>query len=106
MKLFTKEELEQMRQMKNQGATYKEIGEMFGRSEATVQNKFSRLGWSTQPQAAQMTPPPVRVREKTLDDFTPREIIKHLYNLGYRIENNQIVIVEKRVVNIKSVLEE
>lgn len=105
MKLFTKEELEQMRQMKNQGATYKEIGEMFGRSEATVQNKFSRLGWSTQPQAAQMTPP-VRVREKTLDDFTPREIIKHLYNLGYRIENNQIVIVEKRVVNIKSVLEE
>lgn len=47
-----------------------------------------------------------RVREKTLDDFTPREIIRHLYNLGYRIEDGELVVIEKKKVNIKSVLSE
>ena len=38
------------------------------------------------------------VKQKTLADFSPREIIKHLYNLGYRIKGDLYQIVEKKVL--------
>ena len=37
--------------------------------------------------------------QKTLDDFTPREMIRHLYNKGYRIKGDALYqIVEKKVL--------
>ena len=44
------------------------------------------------------------VKEKTLDDFTPREIIRHMYNLGYRIENGKLVCIVHQVVNLKDII--
>ena len=35
------------------------------------------------------------VREKTLKDFQARDMIKHLYGMGYRIENNQLICLVK-----------
>lgn len=46
------------------------------------------------------------VRQKTLDDFPPREIIKHLYNLGYRIINGKLACVKVSVVNINDIINE
>jgi hypothetical protein len=40
----------------------------------------------------------------SLSDFTPREIIKYMHGLGYRIENNQLVYYSKQVVNLKDVI--
>lgn len=47
---------------------------------------------------------PLVQRPVSLSDFTPREIIKHMYKLGYRIENNQLVCIVKQVVNLKDVI--
>lgn len=43
-------------------------------------------------------------KEKTLDDFSPRDIIKHLYKLGYRIEDNKLVCYVKQQVNVKDII--
>ena len=40
------------------------------------------------------------------DDFTPREIIKYLYGLGYRIENNKLFLYTREEVNLHSVINE
>lgn len=50
---------------------------------------------------------PVLVENKkpaSLDDFAPRDIIKHLYNLGYRIEDNGLVCYVKQKVLLKDIL--
>lgn len=116
-KPYTQEELEQMREMRKQGATYKEIADMFGRTENAVMVKFSQMGWSvTNPSKAKRlqaeqqkeltTVPDKLVRKLQLSDFEPREMIKYLYNLGYRIKNNKLVFVTEKVVNMKAVLED
>lgn len=132
MKAYTTTELTQMAQMRKEGASYQEIAEMFGHSKFSVQKKLSEMGvLGKQPEplkkkkgqpaaeVAKTIPPMEEAKPKpsaaapvvsskkvTLDDFSPREMIKHLYNLGYRIENNAIVFYQRQVVNIKSVLEE
>lgn len=45
-------------------------------------------------------------KEKTLNDYTPRQIIKHLHELGYRIEDGELVVIEKKKINIHSILTE
>ena len=37
------------------------------------------------------------VRTKTLDDFTPRQIMKHMYKLGYRVKGELVRIVEQKI---------
>ena len=88
-----------MRQMREQGATFKQIAEMFGRTEYAVAQKFVEKGW-TNPK------PKGEVRDAQLSDFKPRDMIKYLYGLGYRIENNRLVLVRKEFVNMKSILED
>lgn len=111
-KPYTQEELEQMREMRKQGATYKEISDMFGRTENSVMVKFSSMGWSkanrtqAEPPKEITTVPDKLVRKLQLSDFEPREMIKYLYNLGYRIKNNKLVFVTEKVVNMKAVLED
>lgn len=43
-------------------------------------------------------------KEKSLNDFMPREIIKHLYNLGYRIEDGKLVCYVRHNVNVKDII--
>lgn len=43
---------------------------------------------------------PTIIKEK----MTPREMIKALYDLGYRIEDNQLVIYQRQVVKIGDVV--
>lgn len=48
---------------------------------------------------------PKPVKEKTLFDFPPREIIRHLFKeLGYKIENNKLVCYVKQVVNLDDII--
>lgn len=116
-KPYTQEELEQMREMRKQGATYKEIADMFGRTANSIMVKFSQMGWSvSNPSKANRTQaelpkelttvPDKLVRKLQLSDFEPREMIKYLYNLGYRIKNNKLLFVTEKVVNMKAVLED
>ena len=52
----------------------------------------------------QPAPAPAPVKEKTLKDFKSRDMIKYLYDMGYRIENNQLVCLVKQVVNVKDII--
>lgn len=45
--------------------------------------------------------PKPEVRQK---EMTPREMIKKLYDMGYRIENNQLVCIQKVVVKLQDIL--
>ena len=44
MKKYSEKEWAEMVEMRNQGATYKQIGEMFGRTTHAVEQKFSQMG--------------------------------------------------------------
>jgi hypothetical protein len=37
-------------------------------------------------------------------EMSPREMIKHLYSLGYRIKNNELVVLVEQKVNIKDII--
>ena len=37
-------------------------------------------------------------------DMTPREMIKKLYDMGYRIENNQLVCITRNVIKLNDIL--
>lgn len=50
-------------------------------------------------------PRPV-VKEKTLKDFTAREMITHLYKMGYRIENNTLVVLQKVPVKLNDIIKD
>ena len=40
----------------------------------------------------------------TTRDLTPREMIKKLYDMGYRIENNHLVYIQKVMVKMSDIL--
>jgi len=47
-----------------------------------------------------------RARRKEKPMPTPREMIKALYDMGYRIENNQIVCYKRQVVVVDDIIKE
>lgn len=107
-------ELELIRGYLRDGYTQAEVGELVGRTTKSINNLVSRMGWTKKKgglfsdkksvaalQEQVATPAP---KEKTLKDFTAREMIKYLYNLGYRIENNTLVCYVKQAVNVKDII--
>ena len=86
----------------NGGATMKEIAEDFGLSISVVKNAIRRYRTS-HPNEAQYKHRKVEVKV-VKEELTPREMIKRLYDLGYRIEDNQLVIYQKQVVKIGDVV--
>lgn len=115
---YSQKELEDLVKMHDQGATNKEIAEMLGRSEGSVATKLWQLKKTRvavkkeAPAPAIATPQPmtktvvIPAKQKTLDDFTPREMIQHLWKMGYRIEDGKLVCYQRMVVNMGDVLKE
>lgn len=96
-----------MVEMFNQGATYAEIAELIGRSVSAIQNKMNELGYSVKKRAASPVAPETiqvegktLVKMKTLDDYPARDLIKNLFDRGYRIENNKLYYIHKKEVNL------
>ena len=42
--------------------------------------------------------------EKTLKDFKERDMIKYLYDRGYRIEDNRLVCYVKQTVKLNDII--
>ena len=59
---------------------------------------------SSKPKQWNTFTPSAPVKEKTLKDFPPRDMIKYLYDMGYRIEDNKLVCLVKQVVNLKDII--
>lgn len=101
-KKYTQEDIEILVQMKKDGATSKQIAERLGRSVSSVDNKYWQVSKETPKEDTERK----LVKIPKLEDFPPREMIKHLYNLGYRIEDNRLVLIRKDYINIKKIISE
>lgn len=122
---YTTTELAEIKGYLKDGCNYDEIAELMGRSKKSIANTVLRQGWTRgrfkessdnvapvwkttvveteqEPKKTESTP----VKEKTLFDFPPREIIKHLYNLGYRIKGPdwKLVCTVEQTVNLKDII--
>ena len=123
--LWTNKEEAELKGYLKDGFSYDEIAELMGRTKVSVSNYAKRRGWGirqnkqkfpTDVQAKidkvvekKETPTtivvsPAPVKEKTLKDFQPREMIKYLYDMGYRIEDGKLVCLVKQVVNLKDIV--
>lgn len=112
-----------MKDMFHRGASIKDIAKRIGRTDTSVCSKLNSLGLKVterdaknKEKSAEPVKPaePVKVVEplkaaepvkaaeqkveKTLNDFKPREMIKHLYDMGYRIKGDLYQIVERKVL--------
>ena len=126
---LTTTELNEMKSLLNEGLSYGEVAELLGRTKKSVANAAFRykLKDNNATRGKKETPkeweselvkkvientnkpeePIVKqqlVKEKTLKDFNPRDIIKYMYDLGYRIEDNKLVCYVKQTVNVKDIV--
>ena len=124
---FTANEIEQIFFLRKAGFTHKDISEMMNRSNGSIgsffcleardhryskqleaeKNKTVRIEqvkvWpandSQQHKSNEQPQPAPKATE-----MTPREMIKKLYDMGYRIENNKLVCIVKQVVNLQDII--
>ena len=104
MKKFTPEEDKMLLELRKEKMSYRDMVSLFdGRSAQALSQRYYNLTHSNEDPEREVLQPATQ-KQKTLDDFTPREIIKHLYDLGYRIEDDRIVLVQKTVIKIGDII--
>lgn len=122
---YTTTELAEIKGYLKDGCNYAEIAELMGRSKKSIENTVLRQGWThgrfkessdnvdpvwkttvVETEQELKKTESVPVKEKTLFDFPPREIIRHLYNLGYRIKGSdwKLVCMVEQTVNLKDII--
>lgn len=104
-----KQEMSEIIKLRKDGYTSNEISELTGIPRGTITARLSRMKaniTSHEEETKQVKQVTVPQKEKTLNDFQPRDMIKHLYNLGYRIKDNSLYVMTLQKVNIQSVLSE
>lgn len=127
-KTYTKKEVEDIISLhEKDNMSFRDIAELLGRAEKDVRVKYNRvknnkidkrtlerkmatsknvdamaLEYPTTTEEA-VNPKWVQTATKEL---TPREMIKKLYELGYRIEDNKLVCYVKQVVKINDIINE
>lgn len=116
-KVFSDEDINNIISLRSEGYSFSEISELTGFNKDSMRAKLATLrrkGWDIplgkpggvfgktkskkqEPKKEETQKP----KEKTLYDFSPREIIYHLFhNLGYKIDENGLYkeeIVKNRV---------
>lgn len=102
------QEMTEIIKLREEGYKTGEISELTGIPRGTITARLSRMNAITNSHEveAKETKPVAQQKEKTLNDFQPRDMIKHLYNLGYRIKDNSLYVITLQKVNIQSVLSE
>lgn len=116
-RVFTEEDIKQIISLRNEGFTYPEISELTGFDPNSIRAKMSlerrkrgmdvlkghlkQNAKSAQKSTSEPESKPEPVKEKTLYDFSAREILYHLFNnLHYKIDENglyQEQIIKNRV---------
>ena len=116
-KVFSDEDVNNIISLRAEGYTFSEISELTGFNSDSMRAKLAILrkrGWdiplgkpggipknTTKKQEPKKEETQEKPKEKTLYDFSPREIIYHLFhNLGYKIDENGLYkeeIIKNRV---------
>ena len=101
---YTQSELATILRMHKEGYPAKVIAEKVGRTPYAIHQVVHRQGkgWSCV-EGDKVVPKEERPVLQQ-NELTPREMIKKLYDMGYRIENNKLVCYVKQVVNIQDVI--
>lgn len=102
------QEMTEIIKLREDGYKLSEISELTGIPRGTITARLSRMkaNINSHEVEAKEINPVAQQKEKTLNDFQPRDMIKHLYNLGYRIKDNSLYVMTLQKVNIQSVLSE
>lgn len=121
-KFFDKSEAWLIIELNKEGKSASEIAKEVGRTRASVQSFLDReyrdhhytkkFNLDNVDAAAQkpIAPAPKfsmeapQKHEERAKELSPREMIKKLYDMGYRIENNQLVCYQKVVVKVNDIL--
>lgn len=85
----------------NDEMTAAEIAEITGRTTSAIKQVVMKNRRDEKD-----APPkenPVKIHENR-EQLTPREMIKALYDMGYRIENNQLICYQKQVVKLQDII--
>ena len=122
---YSKKDIETIFEMKRKGYTYREIGQTLGRSTKAIavfaqryrpvekkQERAEETEIELSPDVIQpllqkalaSSAPKVEVKQKTIDDFTSRELIRSLYKRGYRIEDGTLVFYARQNVNLADII--
>lgn len=105
---YTQQEVNDLITIFKQGATVDEIAEMTGRSSSGITLKLRRCGLSVVDgkyvPGIQVDKTTTGTPQKTLDDFSPREMIKYLHDKGYRIINGEIFWIQKTKINLADII--
>ncbi len=93
---WTEDDIRAMYELRKMGSSIQDIAAVTKMSEETLRLMMPEQKLPT------VSVLPVR---PSLDAFHPNEMLQYLYDLGYRIENGELVIIKKVTVNISDILE-
>ena len=108
---LSRDTIEEMKEYRRNGFTFTEISKIVGVPNSTVRYTLKNNPSEMKPVEKTIdnhtnnTPMPPKTNnpvKASLSDFQPCDLIKHLYNPGYRIENNQLIF--KQTVNLKDII--
>lgn len=94
-----------MKELRKEGFSYAEIAQELGRSLDAIEGKFFILNRQEEKER-EVNEKPESPEKKGLSDYTPREIFKYLYALGYRLDKDGLYMLSKQRVNLQSVISE
>ena len=77
---------------------HKELFENEGEKQTVEEKQPSP---TPEPPSPQLFP-----QERTISDFDPRDLLRRLYDLGYRMDEKGIYVMVKQYVNLKSIISE
>ena len=108
---FTPEENKQIETLFDEGKTAKQIAEIVGRTAGAIGVQIYRLRKATEEGKPKGETEPKQIGLLHTDaptvklvELTPRQMIKKLYDMGYRIENNQLVCYQKVQVKLQDII--
>ena len=116
IKHFTKDDIDLILSMSEAGKTAAEIASALGRTAHSVYQFLYRyrrgmhreakagIKPTIAPAAASLRPTGVIHENPQPKSMSPREMIKALYDMGYRIENNQLVCYVKQTVKMQDII--
>lgn len=103
---YSSEDADRIIMLHNNGVTAKEIAAQMGRTTNAIhqflcnrRKRDAKLGREVKPDS-EVPKPEVNNRK----EMTARDMIKALYNMGYRIENNKLVHYQKHVIELNDIV--
>lgn len=115
--ILTQEDIQMIINLYNAGKTAEEIAQVTGRTKHAIHQRIYLLKKSGQitdepnnlPPSRKLRPtgivhPVEQEKEPVKKEMTPRDMIKALYDLGYRIEDNHLVCYVKQTVKLQDII--